>query len=157
MGSYSPFSIRPANRAIMHHDMLAEIARNGADANSGSTLVPTTSGQDLAGRVENESQKVVLISRNSVKAIVLGAVIGGAAPLLASYVTGTHAEMEPIATQAFAAVSFTGAGAGLGWAFGLIEDNSVYLIDNARALVYYVLNWSLERRESQPNTDRTVL
>ncbi len=156
MNDYTRFSTGPAFRAISVHGKLAEIARN-QDVSKHVTSVPTATDQDLEERAGNEPQKVVLISRKSAKYIVFGAVIGGAAPLLASYVTGTHAEMEPIATKAFAAVSFTGAGAGLGWAWGVIEDNGRYLVDNVRALADYILNRPSTRKESQPHTDRTVL
>ena len=60
----------------------------------------------------------------------LGAIIVGAAPYLASHMTGTYDAMKPIADDAVAALPFTVIGAGLGITLGFFADGIFFLRDS---------------------------
>ena len=101
--------------------LLPSIVKANVVDSHGSAITRNVAPPNLANLVEGAppSQN---ISSNLLKYSLIGLVVGSATPLIASYMTGTHAEMKPIADKAYAIVSFTGVGATLGAIAGVLVD-----------------------------------
>jgi len=103
-------------------EMIASLVRAEAvetDRDHLKTGVP----QHIERHVQGvSSHSITISSPNLVKYAIVCAVVGGLAPLVASYMTGTYNEMKPIADKAAAAVSFTITGAVLGATLGVLAD-----------------------------------
>lgn len=110
-------------------DLLPSLVRANAASRSTINQSNVSEKQNIAAIVENASPvenaslpRGITSKSNLFKYTMIGLLVGGAAPLVASYATGTHAEMKPIADKAMAIVSFTGVGAALGATLGVVAD-----------------------------------
>jgi len=100
-------------------ELLPSVVRAGAIDTHNSNSIKAVPA-NVATLVEDAP--IQRVPSNLVKYSLMGLVVGGASPLIASYMTGTHAEMKPIADKAYALISFTGVGAALGATVGVLAD-----------------------------------
>ncbi len=111
-----------SNNAGRGAGMIASLVRAEAvetDRDHLKTGVP----QNIERHVQGvSSHSITISSPNLAKYVIVCAVVGGLAPLVASYMTGTYNEMKPIADRAGAAISFTFTGAALGATLGVLAD-----------------------------------